>query len=743
MRSRASILHSAFSDATVRRLRVREALSEPFEIEALVEIEDPDLALDSLIFSTAAFELVDLDGHAPSRVWHGVIESATYVHSRDRRHVYRVLARPRLCGLAYRFRSRIFQEKDVLTIVKEVLTDAGVDKGLAVQASGSHPVRPYCVQYQESELAFVSRLLEEEGIYYWFDHKADGHSLVIADQPDADFKPLEGGEAIAFSKWEQADRESVGDLLFQARLVHDAYAARDWNFESPEEPLTAAEAESDASVFERYEYPGGFSTNDDGGVLACMRYQEAQARKYELSGRSNFPRLRPARHIVVRDAVPAAVSQKWLLLAVDHLYEDLPRAPGDEASGGAKYVASFRAMSAQQTYRPPRRTPRPRVSGRDGAVVTGPAGEEIHVDELARIKVHFYWDREGKIDDTATAWVRVQQQNTFGSMLLPRVGWELEIAYEGGDPDRPVALQKLYNRETLPPYGLPAGITKTSLQSTTSPGGGGTNEIRMEDGAGGMELFVHASKDLAVDCRHDLTEQIAVDSSESVGVDFKTTIIGSESITVGASQSYSVTGATVDQTTGARSETVGAMDDWGIKKNLALTTQGSRSETIGGLMNVVTNKLAETFNANLSRTVGAAQAINSVKAITESVGGNKTENVGAAKMEIVTKAKSENVGIAKALTSGIVSIKTGKDIAVTAKAAMSIMAGGVISENIKGNLTIGAKSVTLTGAGGISMKGGGTKWKLSGSTLTIDASSFGASGGPKIVLKGKINYQDP
>ena len=162
---------------------------------------------------------------------------------------------------------------------------------------------------------------------------------------------------------------------------------------------------------------------------------------------------------------------------------------------------------------------RPRTHGPQTAIVVGPPGEEIHTDEHGRIKVHFHWDRVSPFDDTASCWLRVQQQNTASSQILPRVGWEVEVGFLYGDPDRPLVLQKLYNAETMPPYALPDNLMQSSLQSSSTPGGGGTNEIRLNDGNGGMEFFVHAQKDLWVAAGHNLTEQIAVDESVQVASD--------------------------------------------------------------------------------------------------------------------------------------------------------------------------------------------------------------------------------
>ena len=597
------------------------------------------------------------------------------------------------------------------------------------------------MQYKESELAFVLRLLEHEGIFFGFEHAEDHHVMRFGDATTF-YRPIDGASALPFSKWSQADRETVSDLVLQTGMHQDAYTARDWDFESPAKPLEAEQAESEGSVFERYEYPGGFAPHDGGTQLALARYQEGTLEKYVLEGTSTCRRLAPGRLFMVTGAKPSHLSGEYVLLSVRHHFEDLG-GTGDKISERAQYEARFRAVRKDTLFRPARVTPRPRVFGKESAVVTGPPGEEIHVDDKGRIKVHFYWDREGKVDEKASCWIRVQQQNTRGSMFLPRVGWELAIGFLDGNPDRPVALQKLYNQETMPPYSLPADIAQSALQSSTSPGGSGTNELKLGDSAGAMMFFLHASKDLGLDCNHDLAEKITVDSSEDVGLTLSTVVVKDEEITVKGNQSTSVTKDFVEETGKTKSEKVGAMDDWGVKKQFTVITHGDRHEKVGGLMQVLANDVGEVFGATCERSVGAAFAINSGKGIVEGVTGNKTELVGAAKMELIKGAKTETIALAKALTAGKVTEKTGKDYQVGADGAIGIEAGK-ITEKCDGDFTVGAKTITIKAKGGALLKAGGAKFSLEGDVLQLEASSLGADGGSDLVLKGKkLTYKEP
>ncbi len=737
MRLRASVRSDLLTgDLHVRRVVAKEGLSVLFDVEVELLSEKPDIDLESLIWSTALVQIEDLEGGRDPVIFHGVVEEAEYTGAIDQRFGYRLRLRPRLAGLAYRVRSRIFQALDAPGIVKRVLADAGIpDSGVKWKLTERYPVREYSVEYQESELSYCLRLLEDEGIFYWFEHSEAGHALVFGDSP-AQHKPIDGPTALPFSKWHQDDRESVTELVFSTRLCNDAWSALDWSWKSPDKPLFADERPADGALYERYEFPGHFDEPGAGAKRAKARLAERTLERYTIEAQSTCRRLRPGRTFSLTRALPELLRRDWLLVRLEHVFSDT-------GEGGARYQVALLAMPADREFRPERRTPRPLVHGKEIAVVTGPAGEEIHVDRHGRIKAHFYWDREGAVDDTASCWIRVQQQNTAGAMLLPRVGWELSVGFVEGDPDRPIALQKLYNQETMPPYPLPGKVAQSALQSSSSPGGGGTNEVRLDDSNGAMEFFVHASKDLSLDCNHDLGEDITVDSSEEVGLTFKTKVGSNETVSVGADQSTSVTGNATLQTDASKSETVGGMDDWGIKKNFTVISEGARSETIAVLQNVLANKVSESFSASCDRTVGAALAMSAVTAIVEAGGGNNTESVGGAKMELIKKAKAENIGVAKTLTAGLIEEKVGKAYSVDARGVLTFTVGGAMKEEVEKDFTLDAKVIKVTAPGGALLKAGGSKFRLRGDRLKLDASKFGAAGGPKLVLKGQINYEDP
>jgi type VI secretion system secreted protein VgrG len=739
----ATLSHSALPGIHLTHFRVHEGMSTPFSVDVEFLSDDPDLDLDALLGSTALVALTDDAGG--SRLFHGVIEEAEFLEMRRVVFHYRVRMRPLLHGLAYRVRTRIFQNLDVTAIVKKVCADAGLP-GTGFdwsKVAGPYSTREFCMQYKESELAFVMRLLEEEGIFFWFEHSATGHVMHFGEDKAA-CQPIDGNPFVTayhLTSGKHLDHEWVCDLRFTTKLCHEVFHTRDWNWQQPRNPLDA-QANGDATTGRvAYEYPGGFTMTGAGGTLAQVRLDAELVEKYVVDGWTTSYRLSPGRTFTVDDATPDYMSDEYFIVSVDHEYHRGSVAGEDRRSGEdhLAYRATFRGVPSSVTYQAPRVTPRPRIFGKESAVVTGP--EEIHVDSFGRIKVYFYFDREDAVDENASCWLRVQQQNTSGSMILPRRGWEVSVGFIHGDPDRPIVLQKVYNAETMPPYPLPANKTQSALQSSTSPGGGSTNEIRLQDGDGGMEFFVHASKDFHMVSGADLSEDIAVDALEEVGVSHTTTVVGAESVSVGARQSLSVTGNCSNSTNGAKTVNIAANDDLGVTGNASVACDGSRTETIGGMMNVLANSVSETFNDSCTKTVAAAQAIASATVIIDAAGGAKSELVGAAKLELIGKAKAEQITGPKTLIAGYMTEKTGADIGYTATGALGFQVGGSIAETCGGDFGCTAKAILITAPGGINIKGGGTPYTLKGANITVDAGSMGIAGDATIKLDGTVKYK--
>lgn len=741
MAIQAALLHDHIPvDAHVTRVLLAEGLSEIFDCEVLFEVLDPDLDLDPILGSTVLVQIYD-DAHDASdpthaRFVHGAIEEAEYTApAPPERHAYRLRIRPSLHGLAYRVRTRIFQQKSVIDVIKQVISDAGIAADTVTWNVASYPVQEYVTQWKESELAFVRRWLEELGIRFLFEHAEDGHHLICSDQP-TQHEPIAGDPVLSVrhrledGAWLEDD--ALFDVSMETSFCHDRWSARDWNWQTPDSPRDAAAGEGG---FERYDFPGGYPDDATATWLSGVRAEELIAEQYVLRGASSCRRLVCGRTFELGTSAQDSLTGTYLVVRATHTFERT----SDRTASGGRWRTDFAAIPSHVVFRPPRITPRPRVWGKESAVVTGPSGEEIHVDDMGRIKVHFYWDREDPVDDTASCWMRVQQLNTAGTMALPRVGWEVDVGFSFGDPDRPVVLQKLYNTEQMPPYALPANLMQSSLQTSSSPGGGGTNEIRMNDANGGQEYFVHAQKDMATTIGNDSSETIAANSTYQVGSDYMHKVGGDESITVSGNQSVSVTGVLVSDTVASQTVDVGGVDDWGVGGVHTLTVTGSRTDDISGIMNVLAGKVAHTFNAGHKLDVTGALAFTSIGPIAETVKGGKDELVAGAKLELISKSKAENIGVGKILNSAAVEITAGTDVNVGATGALAITTGGALSSKCGGDFGISGRSVTFTIASSLSMKAGATIDASPGS-ITVKGSSVGGKGA-KVTLKGEVHYK--
>lgn len=726
-------------DARVKRCRVAEALSTLTEIRVEFETEDPGLDLGSALGRPASVLFSDQDGQVV-RAFHGIMEQAAFVGERGMRSRYEVHLRPSLSGLSQRFASRIFQEQSVPEIVKQVLNEAGLNSAdTRWDLTFDYAPRQYCVQYRESTLDFVLRLLEDEGIFYWVEHDDGGHTLCFGDGANA-FGPIEGNPVLAFRETTTVADQAVSRLRLSTRLVHGGYRARDWNWQSPAQPVEAEQLTENSGGLVHYEYPVGAESSVGAGRLSGDRLQALTLRKYVLAGETNCVDLAPGRTFELVDACPEYVNGEYLVLSVQHEFQDT----GERVSVAQRrqpYVARFEAIPAATPYRPERTTARPIITGTEVAVVTGPPGEEIHVDAFGRVKVHFYWDREQPVDDTSSCWLRVQQQNTHGSMLLPRVGWEVAVGFMHGDPDQPVVLHKLYNAATLPPYELPGNLSQASLETHSTGGGGGISGVRMQDTTGGQGFFVTAQRDLSWSAGHDATETIAVDATATVGGNRSTQVGDAEDVRVGGIQRINVTGTATFDVAGARTLQIDGRDQLKVRHNAALTCDGDRRDTVGSASIAVANNVDDSFNSSASRTIGGALVLTTPSgSLIEAVAGTKTERVGGAKVEIATADHSETIGLALVLTAGSASYKAGGGFDLAVAKQLTIRAGSW-TETCKSAFGLSGKSLVIEAKDGLTAKAAGTKLNIKGGKITIDGSGFGAKGGPKLEMKGKINFK--
>lgn len=398
---------------------------------------------------------------------------------------YHFELRPWLWLLTQTRNSLIFQKMSTPDIIKKVCSDAGFSD-ISDKLTGSYEKREYCVQYQESDFDFISRLMEDEGIFYFFDHSDSAHTLVLADSPDA-FKDAPGAGEATY-RADHVDWTSgcvVTECRMGKRVQPGKFAVDDYNFETPSTDLFG-QASGQGSKRRLYRYPAGFSAKDKGESLANRRLDAFESREKYLSGRSNARGFIAGKAFTLKECDCSTANAKWAITSL--------RVEFDQS----RYSNVFEAVPVDAKYRPEQVTPWPRISGAQTALVTGKSGEEIWTDKYGRIKVQFHWDQEGKKDENSSCWVRVSQPwagKNWGTWFLPRVGMEVVVTFLEGDPDRPLVTGAVYNAEQTLPYALPGEQTKSTIKSNSSKGGGGFNELRFEDKKDSEEIYIHAQKD--------------------------------------------------------------------------------------------------------------------------------------------------------------------------------------------------------------------------------------------------------
>jgi len=503
-------------DFQVLAFHGQEALNQPYRFELELVSEKADWSLEQLLHRPAWLSL------APGGPGiHGLLGAVTQGDSGRRLTRYRVELVPRLAYLAQRTNSRIFQHLTVPQILARLLEEHGILEGAYRLALGPtpYPARDYCVQYGESDLHFLDRLCEEEGIHYHFEHQPEGAVLVFGD--DATGFPRLAATAYHPGSGQVAERPVIRRFQVGLQTRSSQLTLRD---QDPLQPRLRLESRSDAEqqpVLEHYAFPAGFHDRTRGKQLSSRGLEALRADSQSAEGHGDQPSLSSGHFLPLTEHPRADWNQLWLLTHIDHqgrqpqvLEEGLGTPdllPPSDDGWTQGYRNRFTAMPWQLPFRPARRHAKPRLLGQQSAVVTGPAGEEIHCDALGRVKVQFHWDREGQADERTSCWLRVASGwagNDHGALTVPRIGMEVLVGFLEGDPDQPLVTGCLYHAEHRPPLDLPKDKTRSSFKTLSSPGGGGYNEVRIEDRQGQEEIHVHAQRDWDEHIRHDHRSEI-------------------------------------------------------------------------------------------------------------------------------------------------------------------------------------------------------------------------------------------
>ena len=494
-----------------------EAISQPYRFDLELVSERSDLALEELLHRQAFLGFDDRDGGI-----HGQLYSVAQGDSGKRLTRYQVTLVPRLAYLRHRINQRIFQHLSVPAIVAQVLKDHGILAGAyEFTLAGQYPEREYCVQYGESDLAFIERICAEVGIHYHFRHRPDGHLLVFGDDQTV-FPCLPESTLYLPDSGMAADAPAIKRLAVRIQTHTTAVTLRDYDFRKPGVTLQAELYNRQRPVLEDYRYPGGFCDRDDGKHLTRRALERHGADYRVAQGDSDDSAFVSGHFMRIKDHPREQWNDLWLLTQINHhgrqpqVLEETVSSSPDEFQG---YRNTFLATPWDVFFRPSLQHEKPHAHGYQSAVVTGPQGSEIHCDEFGRVKVQLVWDRHGQRDEHSSCWLRVAAgwaHDRYGAVMIPRVGMEVLVGFIDGDVDKPLVVGCLPNGANPVPLELPADKTRSIWRSQSSPGGEGYNELRIEDRKGAEEIYLRAQRNWTQHVLHD--QHVQVDHERSIVV---------------------------------------------------------------------------------------------------------------------------------------------------------------------------------------------------------------------------------
>jgi type VI secretion system secreted protein VgrG len=709
-------------------MHAREEMGRLGEYQLDLLSPKKDINLDDILGKNVTVKLALPDDS--TRYFNGYVTRFAQGGQYGRYHRYFAVVRPWLWFLTRTTDCRIFQAMTVPDIVKKVFGDHST-ADFTLELTGTYRKWDYCVQYRETDFNFVSRLMEEEGIYYYVRH-TDGHNTVVLTDSTSKHTASAGYEKIPFIAPGQVVRpelEHVSSWDFSREIQPGVYVHDDYDLERPSVELKTRKvlARSYApSDYEVYDYPGHYVQKEDGEQYAGVRIDELGSQFETAQAITNAKGIAVG-SLFTLDAFPREdQNREHLILAASYDlefsdYEAMPEGAGTD------YRCSFVAMSSQQQFRPKRATPKPFVQGPQTAMVVGRAGDEIYTDKFGRVKVQFHWDRYGKKDENSSCWIRVSHPwagKGWGAVATPRIGQEVIVDFLEGDPDQPIITGRVYNAESQPPFGFPAGAVLSGVKSNTHKGAG-FNELSMDDTAGKERVFIHGQFNMDTVVEHDQTstihnnrtDRVDVDDAESVGknqtcdvgVDQSLTVGSNRTKSVGANETITVGGNRSSTVSRSETATVALQRTHSVGVNETISVGGAQEITVGGLQ-AVTVGAVQAINVGASQStsvggarsvsVGAAQTTKIAANLSTSVGGDEAHNVTGGRSSSISKDDSVSVGQKFALQAAdMITLTTGDSSLVLKKDGTIVIKGKDISIEGSGKINIKASSdVTIKGS---------------------------------------------
>ena len=628
-----------------RQMTGTEALSNLFEFDITFHSKQSGLSAKAMLGNPITMK-VETEGGGV-RHFNGICTRFASSGREGEHLLYVAKVRPWLWLASRRTDCRIFQHLSAPEIIQQVLDLYG------------HPVRKklvktyrkweYCVQYQESDMHFVMRMMEHEGIYFYFEHSSANHTLVMADDMNASHSALPGRSTIKYYGVDAAG--VVGEEHFNSWLIREEvdsghYFTDDYDFEKPSTDLSTARQRPMGhahDAYEVYEWPGGYTQHPDGEFYADARMDMLVAEHERAVGYTTLRTMAPGYRFTLTNCPRKDQNREYLAVAATYFFRNNARLSSGSGDGDADWGITVTSQPTTIAYRPQILTPKPRTHGPQTAVVVGPKGEEIYTDKYGRVKVQFHWDRLGKKDENSSCWLRVSSPwagSNYGGIHIPRIGQEVIVDFIGGDPDYPIITGRVYNAEQMPPWELPANKTQSGFLTRSTKGGtpghgmrdspGTANAIRFEDKIGEEQLWLHAQKDQLTEVEHDEDKWVGNDRRKVIDRDEFNTIHRDRTEIVDRNEKINVHGW--------RTEEVDLDETITIHKNRKERVDLNEKIDIGVNQSI-------TIGSNRDKTVG-----NNEK---DKIGRNWSVNVGRFKTQTIGMAYVQTVGVAKIFTAGV------------------------------------------------------------------------------------------
>ena len=634
----------------VRRCSIREEISRLFRIDLNLLSKEGGINFDDIIGKNVTIRL-ELEDQ--TRYFNGFVSRFVQTRTERSYSVYQATVVPWLWFLTRTSDCRIFQQSmeeppDEMTvpgIIKKVFKDFGFENFVSDDGlSESYREWEFCVQYRETAFNFVSRLMEQEGIGYYFKHEDGKHTLMLTDSING-HTPFENYDTIPYHPHEQGsqDKEAITDWVVEKEVQPGVFVHNDFDCEKPRQVKQKAlvaqwdiSRAHDLANFQIYDYPGEFEEHGEGEGLAKLRIQELQARHETLEGEATALGLCAGYTFTLEEHPRDDQNREYLITGTAYEVDAGDFETSRGSSGKQNWSCNFTAIPSDQPFRPARITPKPLIQGVQTALVVGPSGDEIHTDDKARVKVQFHWDRYGKYDENSSCWIRVSQPwagKGWGAQATPRIDQEVIVEFLEGDPDRPIITGRVYNGDQPPPYGGDSGVV-SGMKSQTHQGGG-SNEMSMDDTAGSEKITIHAQFDMNSTVENNQTDVVHNNREATVDVDDKETIGSNQKISVGADQETSIT-ANQKLTVGAdQTNKISANQKTDVGGKVDTTIGGKETVNVGADQSITVGAGRKvSVSAADELTVGATLKINASGAIEISSGASIKLSAGAGSIEI-------------------------------------------------------------------------------------------------------------